>query len=190
MAPALLGLGQPVRATSATLVLELRDSFTHAMGNAEICSKKGNVAPPVILGIVLSTMSGPVAGADSGRCGKAWQATWCDIAKMAHFVAGYQDAGVICQARGVPSAVIPAQAGIQSLFGAFPKICEVDSRLRGNDWTCKCLYLVDGTAIVSKVRLTFSRTWKIICFKVIDVCIFSEEMCRLKRTTGLSRRGK
>jgi hypothetical protein len=29
--------------------------------------------------------------------------------------------------------VIPAKAGVQSADGAFPKVCGVDSRLRGND---------------------------------------------------------
>jgi hypothetical protein len=29
--------------------------------------------------------------------------------------------------------VIPAKAGIQSVGSAFPKICGVDSRFRGND---------------------------------------------------------
>ena len=32
------------------------------------------------------------------------------------------------------SAVIPAKAGIQSIKSAFPKVCRVDSRFRGNDW--------------------------------------------------------
>jgi hypothetical protein len=31
--------------------------------------------------------------------------------------------------------VIPAKAGIQSVGGAFPMACAVDSRLRGNDGT-------------------------------------------------------
>ena len=41
------------------------------------------------------------------------------------------DGGVIWD--GIPS-VIPAQAGIQSVDSAFPRVCRVDSRLRGNDF--------------------------------------------------------
>jgi hypothetical protein len=36
---------------------------------------------------------------------------------------------------GIPfgTPVIPAKAGIQSVDRAFPKVCRVDSRFRGND---------------------------------------------------------
>jgi hypothetical protein len=41
--------------------------------------------------------------------------------------------GVTCEARARQAAVIPAKAGIQSVGGAFPMACGVDSRFRGND---------------------------------------------------------
>jgi hypothetical protein len=41
--------------------------------------------------------------------------------------------GVICSQRPLAYAVIPAKAGIQSLDNAFPEVCGVDSRFRGND---------------------------------------------------------
>ena len=41
--------------------------------------------------------------------------------------------GVICGARALQAAVIPAKAGIQSVDISFPKVCGVDSRFRGND---------------------------------------------------------
>jgi hypothetical protein len=37
--------------------------------------------------------------------------------------------------------VIPAKAGIQSFASAFPKVCEVDSRFRGNDCELQCLVI-------------------------------------------------
>jgi hypothetical protein len=44
------------------------------------------------------------------------------------------DAGVICETWALEAVVIPAKAGIQSLDSAFPQVCRVDSRFRGNDW--------------------------------------------------------
>ena len=42
--------------------------------------------------------------------------------------------------------VIPAKAGIQSADGAFPRVCRVDSRFRGNDWGLQRPCLPDDTA--------------------------------------------
>jgi hypothetical protein len=41
--------------------------------------------------------------------------------------------GVIWNGDPLEPPVIPAKAGIHSLDGALPKVCEVDSRFRGND---------------------------------------------------------
>jgi len=41
--------------------------------------------------------------------------------------------GVIWNIIPYETPVIPAKAGIQSVDSAFPKVCGVDSRLRGND---------------------------------------------------------
>jgi len=41
--------------------------------------------------------------------------------------------------------VIPAKAGIQSVVGAFPMACGVDSRFRGNDRTWKRPCLANDT---------------------------------------------
>ncbi|PYV33721.1 MAG: hypothetical protein DMG22_08875 [Acidobacteria bacterium] len=46
---------------------------------------------------------------------------------------GQLGGGVICDKRALPGAVIPAEAGIQSVASAFPMPCAVDSRFRGND---------------------------------------------------------
>jgi hypothetical protein len=43
--------------------------------------------------------------------------------------------------------VIPATAGIQSVGGAFPMACEVNSRLRGNDGTWARPYLANESTI-------------------------------------------
>ena len=50
-------------------------------------------------------------------------------------------AGVICNGIPFEILVIPAKAGIQSVGGAFPMACGVDSRFRGNDctWERPCL---------------------------------------------------
>jgi len=42
--------------------------------------------------------------------------------------------GVIWNGISYGTPVIPAKAGIQSLDSAFPKVCGVDSRFRGNDY--------------------------------------------------------
>jgi hypothetical protein len=41
--------------------------------------------------------------------------------------------GVIWNGDSLDPPVIPAKAGIQSDDSAFPKVCGVDSRFRGND---------------------------------------------------------
>ena len=41
--------------------------------------------------------------------------------------------GVIWSISPNETPVIPAKAGIQSVENAFPKVCRVDSRFRGND---------------------------------------------------------
>jgi len=41
--------------------------------------------------------------------------------------------GVICDGIPFETPVIPAKAGIQSADSAFPRVCRVDSRFRGND---------------------------------------------------------
>jgi hypothetical protein len=41
--------------------------------------------------------------------------------------------GVIWDGMPFETPVIPAKAGIQSVDSAFPKVCGVDSRFRGND---------------------------------------------------------
>ena len=41
--------------------------------------------------------------------------------------------GVIWDGIPFETPVIPAKAGIQSVGSAFPKVCGVDSRFRGND---------------------------------------------------------
>ncbi len=48
----------------------------------------------------------------------------------------------------IETPVIPAKAGIQSVVGAFPMACGVDSRFRGNDWTREgpCL-AIDTTTV-------------------------------------------
>jgi hypothetical protein len=48
--------------------------------------------------------------------------------------------------------VIPAQAGIQSVGGAFPMACGVDSRFRGNDCTWEHLCLVNDTTTLGHSR--------------------------------------
>ena len=47
--------------------------------------------------------------------------------------AGAPGSGVIWNAISFETLVIPAKTGIQSVGGAFPMGCAVDSRLRGND---------------------------------------------------------
>ena len=40
----------------------------------------------------------------------------------------------------------PAKAGIQSLVSAFPKVCRVDSRFRGNDRRLECIPMPNDTS--------------------------------------------
>jgi hypothetical protein len=44
--------------------------------------------------------------------------------------------------------VIPAKAGIQSVDSAIPKVCQVDSRFRGNDCSRPGGLVQSGSAIV------------------------------------------
>jgi hypothetical protein len=46
---------------------------------------------------------------------------------------GLAGSGVIWNIIPYVTPVIPAKAGIQSVDSAFPKVCGVDSRFRGND---------------------------------------------------------
>ena len=57
-------------------------------------------------------------------------------------------AGVIWNELPFETLVIPAKAGIQSVGGAFPTACGVDSRFRGNDctWERPCLANDTSTA--------------------------------------------
>jgi hypothetical protein len=41
--------------------------------------------------------------------------------------------GLICGQLALQASVIPAKAGVQSVDSAFPKVCRMDSRFRGND---------------------------------------------------------
>jgi hypothetical protein len=41
--------------------------------------------------------------------------------------------GDVLHRNALQVAVIPAKAGIQFVGGIFPKLCELDSRFRGND---------------------------------------------------------
>jgi hypothetical protein len=50
----------------------------------------------------------------------------------------------VCATREPP--VIPVEAGIQSVDSAFPKVCGVDSRFRGNDCGLEHPFLANDTA--------------------------------------------
>jgi hypothetical protein len=54
--------------------------------------------------------------------------------------------GVIWNGMPFETTVIPAQAGIQSVGSAFPRVCGIDSRLRGNDRTRDCLCLANAAS--------------------------------------------
>jgi len=58
--------------------------------------------------------------------------------------------------------VIPAKAGIQSVGGAFPMACAVDSRLRGNDGTAERLCLANDTTTPKRHCLKSSLAPSII----------------------------
>jgi hypothetical protein len=53
--------------------------------------------------------------------------------------------GVIWNEIPFDTEVIPAQAAIQSVSSASPKVCGVDSRLRGNDRDLPHPYLANDT---------------------------------------------
>jgi hypothetical protein len=48
--------------------------------------------------------------------------------------------------------VIPSKAGIQSLDSAFPEVCGVDSRFRGNDRDFERPFLANDTGTPSLVK--------------------------------------
>ena len=62
--------------------------------------------------------------------------------------------GVIWNRIAVESLVIPAQAGIQSVGGASPIACRVDSRFRGNDCDSEHQVLANDTSTREGVRAT------------------------------------
>jgi hypothetical protein len=53
--------------------------------------------------------------------------------------------GVIWNRITFGTLVIPAKAGIQSVGGAFPVACRVDSRFRGNGRASECPVLANDT---------------------------------------------
>jgi hypothetical protein len=57
---------------------------------------------------------------------------------------------------GIPfeTLVIPAQAGIQSVWGAFPMAGGVDSRFRGNDCTLERPFLANDTFTANSQNFT------------------------------------
>jgi hypothetical protein len=54
--------------------------------------------------------------------------------------------------------VIPAKAGIQSVDTAFPKVCGVDSRFRGNDCDLQRPFLAKDTSTKTPANKSFSLT--------------------------------
>jgi hypothetical protein len=48
--------------------------------------------------------------------------------------------------------VIPAKAGIQSINSAFPKVCGVDSRFRGNDCDLHCPCIANDTGTENRAE--------------------------------------
>jgi hypothetical protein len=62
--------------------------------------------------------------------------------------------GVIWNGIPYEPRVIPAKAGIQSVESAFPKVCRVDSRFRGNDDGLERPCLANDTTTPPLLRLT------------------------------------
>jgi hypothetical protein len=60
---------------------------------------------------------------------------------------GRRRSGVIWNIIPYETPVIPAKAGIQSVSSAFPKVCGVDSRFRGNDCGLEPPCLANDTGI-------------------------------------------
>jgi hypothetical protein len=56
------------------------------------------------------------------------------------------DSGAIWNGIPFETMVIPAKAGIQSVRGAFPMACRMDSRFRGNDRAWERPYLANDTS--------------------------------------------
>jgi hypothetical protein len=65
----------------------------------------------------------------------------CEVVKVYAKANAQAGASIIWNGIAFETLVISAKAEIQSVDGAFPMACEVDSRFRGNDctWECPCL---------------------------------------------------
>ena len=72
--------------------------------------------------------------------------------KLTHY--RKEGSGVIWNFIPYETPVIPAKAGIQSVNSAFPKVCGVDSRFRGNDCGLERPCLANDTSAERKTRLT------------------------------------
>ena len=71
--------------------------------------------------------------------------------------------GVIWDGIPFETPVIPANAGIQSVDSAFPKVCEVDSRFRGNDCGFERPCLANDTSTESRFSLRLIRLRRYTC---------------------------
>ena len=65
--------------------------------------------------------------------------------------------GVIWNGIPYETPVIPAKAGIQSVNSAFPRVCGVDSRFRGNDCGLEPPCLANDTSTTVRGRLEGDR---------------------------------
>ena len=63
--------------------------------------------------------------------------------------------GVIWDGIPFETPVIPAKAGIQSVDSAFPRVCRVDSRFRGNDCGFERPCLANDTSTALLVQWPF-----------------------------------